>query len=97
ALLRLMSDGDKQALLIERIYPQTLGSAEKKALVDFAIERSDTLQLSLYSHETEGTPSRVTLTSLPGRGTCQYVDAASGLQHGTYSLNNLQLLRAYRQ
>ncbi|MCB1149488.1 MAG: hypothetical protein KDK48_04920, partial [Chlamydiia bacterium] len=77
ALLRLVKEGEKPALLLERIYPQTLGSAEKEQLMNFAKKRSEAFGWPLYGVEFEGTETNVTLTSEGGRGTYQYVDSAS--------------------
>ncbi|MCB1149081.1 MAG: hypothetical protein KDK48_02865, partial [Chlamydiia bacterium] len=95
AVLRLMNHEGKPALLIERIYPQTLGSAEVQALITFAKKRAYELNLKLYSVGLEGTPADVTLVSRGGRGAYQYVDSAGAPNpkpNGIFELQNLNIL-----
>ncbi|MCB1148944.1 MAG: hypothetical protein KDK48_02170, partial [Chlamydiia bacterium] len=94
SLLRLVKESDKSALLLERIYPVTLGSAEKEALLDFAKERSKALGWSLYGVKVEfdGAETAATLTSVGGTGAYQYVDSAGGNQpQGAFVLESSRL------
>jgi hypothetical protein len=93
ALLRLVYEGGKPVLLLERIYPQTLGKCEKEALLRFAKERSKALEWPLYGEDFEGTKVETQLISNGGRGTWQYVDSVRGsCSEGRFKITNPTLL-----
>ncbi|MCB1149177.1 MAG: hypothetical protein KDK48_03350 [Chlamydiia bacterium] len=93
ALLRLVEENGKPALLLERVYPETLGSAESEVLIGFAKERSEALGWPLYGVKFEGEPTSVLLISKGGRGSYQYVDSAGGIQpNGAFQIVKPKLL-----
>lgn len=95
AILRLLWDGEKPVLFLERIYPDILDEKLKDHLIDFAKERATALGLDLLSKETgSGDDYSKTLHSLGGRAPFEYVDAGNGIYTGSdWSIQVVHILQ----
>lgn len=90
AMVRLLPDleGSTNAIFLEEAYPDSLKPELQEALVEFAIERAQALDVMLVSYQ--GRPDSQTYegtwTSLGSPTPWEYVDALSEVQEGSYTI-----------
>lgn len=91
-LLRILWDGEKPVLNLDRFYPNDLSEIEKNALTELAKKIGQ--ELSLTVTKDHGTvPYEKPLKSLPGPAPYEYSDHARGIQtYGEYTLPQVYLV-----
>ncbi len=93
ALLRLLWDGEKPVLFLERLYSNIDDVRLGKAIISLAAKRAQQLGCPLTAASSTGIPYGKSIYSLGGPSPYEYVDGAHGIcKKGEFRINNAQLL-----
>ena len=103
SLLRLLWDKKegKPALLLERMYPSTLNSQNRDAIIKMAIKKAHKMSLKLFSNQVvSGVVVDTTLDSIDSIAPFEYCDSSSGvidgihMTYGKYQVENLHIVNS---
>lgn len=91
-LLRLLWDGEKPVLFMEKMYPGKITAKQKQALEMFARKKAEQLNLSLLSLDGKGETYGKSLLALGGPAPWEYCDATGGVTDGKFEILNTKYL-----
>ncbi len=94
-LLRLLWDGDKPVLFMERFYPDNITAISPKhakALTYMAQKKAELLGIPLLTLKGNGKDYGKPLMALGGPSPWEYCDGFGGLTKGTYEINGAQFV-----
>lgn len=95
SVFRLLWDGKRPVLFLEKCYPAILNESLKEKLLEFAKERAKALNLPLLTMEYGSGPRyREKLQSLGGKAPYEYVDAGDGIHiDSMWSIKNAMMIQ----
>ena len=94
ALLKLMWDGEKPVLYLERFYLNEPSSLYENALIELAERKAKILGLELVAEKGKGKQYEKPLQSLGGPAVFEYSDASAGVYlNGQYAVTSAYRLK----
>ncbi|MBA2727305.1 MAG: hypothetical protein H0U49_03925 [Parachlamydiaceae bacterium] len=91
-LLRLLWDGEKPVLFMERLYPDNIKDRHRQALEYLAKQKAIQLGIPLCCKSETGQEYNKPLYALGGPSPYEYCDAVSSITDGKYTIKNVKLL-----
>ncbi|MBA3603675.1 MAG: hypothetical protein H0W50_08555 [Parachlamydiaceae bacterium] len=87
-LLRMLWDGDKPVLFMERLYPSNITSKQAQALIYMARKKAEILGVPLLTLGGSGEDYGKPLIALGGSSPWEYCDGAMGMTKGKYEIKD---------
>ncbi|MBA3604068.1 MAG: hypothetical protein H0W50_10635 [Parachlamydiaceae bacterium] len=92
-LLRLLWDGEKPVLFMERLYPFNILPKHAQALEALARKKADMLGVPLLRIADKGESYGKVLMALGGPSPWEYCDGSAGITNGKYEIRGTKLLQ----